>query len=250
MGHHPNTPIWESDTSMSDLFAESADVVTDAAESAPITDATQDTTATPDKGFPDGVPVAEMTDAQRAAYYKHQNRHTDRLRKTLSAFDGVTPDDVAAMRKELEALRAGKAPEAEQSATDDGEQADAEADTSTPATLEQAVEQAVEQARAEAEAELIPLIQSAQLKAAAAQVLRDSDQLSAFLAVANPEAFTSDEDGCTIDEDKVMGHLTALFASAGQQPQQYRSWGQYSGGTPPARPGEAGKAEAAKRFGF
>lgn len=231
---------------MSDLFAETADVVTDGAENAPTTDATQDSTGTPDKGFPDGVPVAEMTDAQRAAYYKHQNRHTDRLRKTLSAFDGVTPDDVAAMRAELEALRAGKAPEAEQSATDD-EQGDAEADTSTPATLEQAVEQA----RAEAEAELIPLIQSAQLKAAAAQVLRDSDQLSAFLAVANPEAFTSDDDGCTIDEEKVMGHLTALFASAGQQStQQYRSWGQYSGGTPPARPGEAGKAEAAKRFGF
>lgn len=233
---------------MSDLFAESADVATDGAEGAPLTDAAQDNPATPDKGFPEGVPVADMTDAQRAAYYKHQNRHTDRLRKTLSAFDGVTPDDVAAMRKELEELRAGKAPEAEQSATDDGEQADAEADTSTAATLEQAVEQA----RAEAEAELIPLIQSAQLKAAAAQVLRDSDQLSAFLAVANPEAFTSDEDGCTIDEEKVMGHLTALFASAGQNsaPQQYRSWGQYSGGTPPARPGEAGKAEAAKRFGF
>ena len=231
---------------MADLFAETADVVTDGAEGAPITDANQDSTATPDKGFPDGVPVAEMTDAQRAAYYKHQNRHTDRLRKTLSAFDGVTPDDVAAMRAELEALRAGKAPEGDPAATDT-EQDDAEANTSTPATT---LEQAVEQARAEAEAELIPLIQSAQLKAAAAQVLRDSDQLSAFLAVAKPEAFTSDEDGCTIDDEKVMGHLTALFASVQQPAPQYRSWGQYSGGTPPARPGEAGKAEAAKRFGF
>lgn len=202
---------------------------TEAAAAAP-----SDTTPT-DKGYPESTPLAEMTDAERAAYWKDQNKHTDRLRKTLAGFKGTTPEDVEAMRQELEQLRSQSPSETPDS--DDGDPADA-------------LEAARAEARAEAENELIPLLRQAQLKSAAALVLRESDQLSAFLAVANPEAFIGD-DGC-IDDDKVMGHLTALFAvqSAPQPTPGYPSWGQHSGGTPPVRPGEAGKAEAAKRFGF
>ena len=66
------------------------------------------------------------------------------------------------------------------------------------------------------------------------------------MAVTDPAKFAG-ENG-EIDEEKVKGHLNALFGAAQQQ--QQRQWGQHSGGTgAPTTPGAAGKAEAQKRFG-
>ncbi len=180
-----------------------------------------------DEGFPENTPVAQMTDAERANYFQFQNRQTD---NKLSAFKGVTPQQVEEMQAELEGLRNEKL-----SASDKA--------------LKEAANTAAVAAKAEAEAAWRPKYQAAQLKSAAGTVIKDSEQLDAFLAFADPAKFVGD-DG-EIDTEKVMGHLTALYGQqqqAGGQ-QQRPAWGQHSGGTPPVKPGEAGKAEASKRFG-
>lgn len=186
----------------------------------------------PDKGFPENTPVADMNPEQRANYYKHQNRQTD---NKLAAFKGVTPEQVAQLQQENETLRNEKL------------SADEKA-------LNAATKKAAEEARAAADAEWRPKYQASELKGLAGQVLK-GEQLKSFMAVTDPAKF-ADENG-VIDEDKVMGHLTAIFGTGGQDQQQghnnghqQRSWGQHSGGTGvPARPGDAGKAAAAQRFG-
>lgn len=85
-----------------------------------------------------------------------------------------------------------------------------------------------------------------QLRTAASQVLSGS-ALDSFVHFADVSKFVGENGG--IDEEKVMGHLTAAFGVSGDQ-QQQRNWGQRSGGTGPAlRPGDGGRAAAAKRFG-
>lgn len=83
-------------------------------------------------------------------------------------------------------------------------------------------------------------------RAIAAQVL-SGDALDAFTNTADTSKFVGDNGH--IDEDKVMGHLTALFGVGPQTDQQQRQWGQHSGPIPGDAPGSGGKAEAAKRFG-
>jgi hypothetical protein len=83
-----------------------------------------------------------------------------------------------------------------------------------------------------------PPTSSQQLKNIAGKVL-SGDALNAFVSVANPKAFAG-ENG-DVDESKVMGHLTAMFAS--------HQGAQASGPTPAGKLGSAGKAEAARRFG-
>lgn len=181
-----------------------------------------------DRGFPENTPVASMTDAERANYYKFQNRQTD---NKLSAFNGVTPEQVTQMAAELESLRGEKL-------------------TADEKAIKAATDKAAADARAAAEAELRPKLDQATVRSIAAQFLT-GDQLSAFVGTVNPAAFYGD--GGEIDTEKVIGHLTALFGAAGTakpEPHQYRSWGQYSGGnSAPSTPGSAGIAEAQKRFG-
>ncbi|WP_407689368.1 hypothetical protein [Mycobacterium sp. HUMS_1102779] len=87
-----------------------------------------------------------------------------------------------------------------------------------------------------------------QLKEVAAQILSGS-QLDAWLSGIDPAKFI-DTDG-QVDEQRVMGSLTALFGVQHDQPggQQRSSWGQHGGQPPGALPGAAGRAEAEKRFG-
>lgn len=183
---------------------------------------------TPDMGFPANTPVSEMTDAQRANYFKHHNRQSD---NKLAAFKGVTPQDVETMQQELENLRNEKL-----SASDKA--------------LKEAATQASEAAKAAADAEWLPKLQAAQLKSIAAPILNDADRLSAFLEMANPANFVG-ENG-EIDEEKVAGRLTSLFGTVqAATAQQARNWGQHSGGTgTPQKPGETGRAAAAKRHGI
>lgn len=197
------------------------------AASQPLASAHPDGQQPNDRGFPENTPLAEMTDAQRANYYKFQNRQTD---NKLSAFNGVTPEQVAQMAAELEALRSEQL-------------------TADERAIKMATDKAAADARAAAEAELRPKLDKATIRSIAAQVLT-GDQLSAFVETANPSAFYGESGD--IDTEKVTTHLTALFGTAQSTPlvSQPRAWGQYSASTPAgSRPGEAGKAAAARRFG-
>lgn len=182
-----------------------------------------------DKGFPENTPVKDMTVEQQAAYFRYQNRQTD---NKLSAFKGVTPEQVQQLQQENETLKNEKL-----------------------SADQKAIKEAEKAARTAADADWRPKLQTAQLRAIASDVLK-GDQLNAWLAGMNPAAFAN-ENG-EIDQEKVMGHLTAAFGVGDQgQQQQYRngqraapSWGQQSGGTGmPARPGEAGRAAVAQRHG-
>jgi hypothetical protein len=90
-----------------------------------------------------------------------------------------------------------------------------------------------------------PPTSTQQLREIAGKVL-DGAALDSFVAVADPKKFAA-ENG-DIDEEKVMGHMTAIFAAG--QPQQRRDWGQGSpAGGPPKQPGDDARSELRKRFG-
>lgn len=82
------------------------------------------------------------------------------------------------------------------------------------------------------------------LRTAASQLL-SGDALNAFVTGADPSKFTG-ADG-QVDQQKVQANIQAVYGITGhQQPNQ----GQHSGGMAPGlRPGDRGKAAAAKRFG-
>jgi hypothetical protein len=176
-----------------------------------------------------------MTDAQKVAYYKHQNRQTD---DKLKGFNGFTPEDVDGMWKRLNTLESERL-------------------TADEKAVKEATTKAATEAKTAAESALRPKLHDAQFRAIAGPVLKERDALDAVMAITDPAKFLG-ADG-DVDEEKVMGHLTALSAvfTGGQgqgQPgngQQPPAWGQNSGGagTPPARPGEAGRAAIAKRHG-
>ena len=88
-----------------------------------------------------------------------------------------------------------------------------------------------------------PPTSSQQLRDIAGKVL-DGTALDSFVAVADPRKFANDIGD--VDEDKVMGHLTALFAT-GQQPQPGPQWGQSSGNPPGDRPGDGARAALKRR---
>lgn len=175
----------------------------------------------PDRGFPDRTPVAEMTIEQRAAYYQHHNRQAD---NKLKAFNGVTPQDVAAMQTRIQELENEKLSESQRAA-------------------QEAANQAAADARSAAEAEWKPKLLTAQLKSAAGTVIKDSEQLTAFMSITDPSKFTG-EDG-QIDEERVRGYLEPIYGSKFQE----RQWGQ-NGSRPPGKSAsDEGLAEA-KRRGF
>lgn len=181
-----------------------------------------------DREFPADTPVADMTDAQKAAYYLHQNRQTD---NKLKAFNGFTPQDVNAMWTQLEESETAKLSASDKAVKD-------------------AATKAAAEAKSAADADWQPKVLAAQLESAASRVIKDDEQLESFLAITDPAKFVG-EDG-SVDKDKVIGHLTALFGGQQQQSsngqRQQKNWGQQSGGQPPSKPGEAGKAAADKRF--
>lgn len=116
---------------------------------------------------------------------------------------------------------------------------------------ERATKEAIEKAKADAEAavkaELGPKYLASELKSIAAGVIRDQDQLKSFMAMVDPTKFVGDDGD--IDEDKVMGHLTALYVGR-DEPKRPPNWGQYSGTQAPEKPGSAGRAALEKRHGI
>ncbi|KLO25896.1 hypothetical protein ABW16_21525 [Mycolicibacter heraklionensis] len=174
----------------------------------------------PEQEFPANTPVAEMTDAQRAAYYKHQNRKAE---ARLAAFKGATPEQVQQLQTRVSEM-------------------EAERETAGERALREAAEAAANEARAAARAEFEPKLHRSQLKAIASQVL-SSDQVDAWLEDVTPSNFVNDSG--EIDEAKVKAKLTALFGAQKSAPP---NWGQH-GATPPGEtPGSAGAAEAKRRL--
>jgi hypothetical protein len=179
-----------------------------------------------DKGFPEGTPLTEMNDAQKAAYWQHYARkHED----TVKAFNGLTPQQVKDLQAKNEQLEAAQL------------SADEKA-------LKQATKEASESARAAAAAEYLPQIQQLQVKSIASQIIQ-GEKLDAFLMIP-PATFVAD-DG-TIDEAKVSALLTSMYGDAGTVPPtgpRHQNFGQFAPPPPGAKPGAAGSAEANKRFG-
>jgi hypothetical protein len=185
-----------------------------------------------DKGFPENTPVAEMSAEQRANYYKHYNRQAD---NKLAAFKGVTPEHVQQMQSRLDELEG-----AQLSASD------------------KAIKDAQKAAREAADAEWRPKLQAAQLRGIVGQVLK-GEELNSWMFGRDPSAFANANGD--IDEEKVMGHLTASHGGQNRQngngqqpPRQQQVWGQQAGAAgvgviPAQQPGQAGLAEAQKRFG-
>lgn len=171
-----------------------------------------------EKGFPENTPVAQMTDAQKAAYYKHQNRQSD---NKLQAFHGFTPDDVNNMWTRIQEFEAERL-------------------TADQKALKEATEQAATAARSEAETEWKAKVQQLQLENIASRVIRDDGQLQAFLAITDPGKFVG-EDG-QIDQEKVKTHLTPFLGTNGD-----RQWGQHGSRPPGKSASEEGLAEARRR---
>ncbi|MEU9806229.1 hypothetical protein [Mycobacterium sp. NPDC050853] len=180
---------------------------------------------TTDKGFPADTPVAQMTDAQQAAYWKHYSREHEGKAKAFSTL-GLTPEQIQQLQE--------RNTELEKAQMDASELA-----------LKEATDKAAAEARAATEADWKPKLLASQLKSAASQVL-SGEQLNEWLDSVDPGKFVG-ENG-EIDESKVMGKLTAIFGQKQEQRQQ-RSWGQFNTGHQSTdTPGAAGRAAAEKRF--
>ena len=178
-----------------------------------------------DRGFPDNTPIADMTAAQQAAYWKfHDRRKSD----TLRAYGGITPEQAAQYKKDAEDARRAQLQPSERA-------------------LEDAKTAAAAAATAAAAQQWAPTM----AKAVIGQFITDEAQRDAVLSGINPSAFVSD-DG-VFDTDRLIGHLTGLQAAFGNsstgsgEEQPPRQWGQH-GSHPPANSGrDEGLAEARRR---
>jgi hypothetical protein len=90
-----------------------------------------------------------------------------------------------------------------------------------------------------------PPTSSQQLRDIAGRVL-EGNALDSFVAVADPRKFANEIGD--VDEAKVMGHLTALFATSQQQPQPPQR-GQHSGYPSGDQPRESGRDALKRRWG-
>lgn len=181
-------------------------------------------------GFPADTPLEQMTEAQRTAYWKHYaRRHED----TVKAFKGMTPQQVADLQAQVDALKTEKL-------------------TADEKALLAAKQEAADAASAAARAELQPKIHELEVKALASTIFgEDTDRLNAFMSVADPKKFLG-EDG-NVDESKVMGSLTAMFGQQSRGPQiqqpRWQNAGQFAPPAPRSEPGANGRAEAQRRSG-
>ena len=190
-------------------------------EPTPIEDAPAPPDA-PEKGFPENTPIVEMTDAERANYFKfHDRRKSDRLK----AYGDITPEQALQWKQEVDEARRNSLQPSERA-------------------LEDARNEAAAAARAQAETEWAGLMTETVIE----QFVTDPQQRQVVLAGLNPAQFMTEG---KFDKNKLIGHMTGLAAAfgagAGTPPRQ---WGQNGVETPPVRPGAAGLAEAQRRQGI
>jgi hypothetical protein len=170
-----------------------------------------------DKGFPADTPVAEMTDAQAAAYWKHQARKHENTAKSRSDYDDLK-------KKAAEADKLRKAAETE---------------------AEKAIREAREAGEAEAAKKAAPKLVAAEFRAAARGLL-DRDQIDDLLEDLNLEKFLTDTG--EVDVDKVEKRVKALAPKkdeSGKRRMPDLGQGKRQSGS---ERGAAGLAEAEKRF--
>lgn len=174
-----------------------------------------------DLGYPKDTPVAEMTVAQQAAYWKHNSRrHEGRFKDIVG---DKTPEQIKADLAELAELKKQQLTPAEQALTEQFEKGKAEGI-------------------------------SAERKAAATAIFRGAleangitgDDLTELSSTFNVDAFIGDNG---VDTTKIA-NFAKRFAPAGKggdQRQRDFGAGRRQQGTPER--GAGGKAEAARRFG-
>lgn len=131
-------------------------------------------------GFPKDTPVAEMTDAQQAAYWKHQSRkHEDRV-KGQADYDTV--------KAERDALKAAGLTENEKA-------------------IEAAKATARDEAKAEARAAIMPQLVTAKFEALVGGRI-PSERLTAILAPLDHTKFLTASG--EVDTDKVQQYVNGL----------------------------------------
>lgn len=212
LGMSKRGPIWPVLGASEDPPADAPPAVTGGEAAAP-------------HGFPAETPVAEMTQEQQTAYWKH---HARKHEGAVKAYGGKTPQQIADLEAQLTTLQAERM-SAEEKA------------------ISEAVAAAQQSTRAEVEQEWQSKYRTARLESLAGRVL-DKDQLKSFMDVVDTAKFLG-EDG-DVDTEKVMGHLTGLYGQTrefGSGLPQHRNWGQNQTRAPGPSGIEQGKAEAAKR---
>ncbi len=193
-------------------------------------DPPQDPPETPAKGFPIGVPVADMTPEEQAAYWKDKARkHENRA----NAYGGLTPKQVTELQQQLQDLQTAQMSETERA-------------------VEAAKQEAADAGRRAAVDEWQPKYREARMEAIAGKFL-DEEQLSSFMAIVDTTKFI-DADSGDIDRDAVMGHLTALYGQPKQREfggalPQHANWGQHSTRRPAASGAELAAEQLARRHG-
>lgn len=165
---------------------------------------------TGDPGFPADTPVADMTDKQQAAYWKHQSRKHENTVKTRADYDAVKAK--AAQFDQLEAA----------------------------SRTEQ--EKAIVAAREAERVRLAPGLVRAEFRAAAKGVLTDAQRDALLEDLDLTKYLTATGE---VDEDKVAKKVTALAPAVGGTTRV--DLGQGHRDTPPTRKGAAGIAEAERR---
>lgn len=172
--------------------------------------------------FPPGTPVKDMEPAEQTAYWKHQARkHEDRVK----AYGETTPEQLS----KLQADAAERQKALDEKKPDDVKALDA----------------AREEGRKEARREAAPRLVGAEIKAVAAGRIA-GPALVALIANLNHENFLTDKG--EVSTDKVT-ELVNGIAPEGDGKKPFPKLGQGPRDQSKVSKKDAGKAEAAKRFG-
>lgn len=176
--------------------------------------------ATPE--FPANTPVSEMEPAEQAAYWRDKARkHEDRNK----AYGGVTPEQLTKLKADAAAHQAAL-------------------DAQKPDDVK-AIDAAREEGRLAATRTMAPRLVGAEIKAVAAGRI-GADALGALIANLNHENFLTDKG--EVSTDKVT-ELVNTIAPEGTGKQKFPNLGQGPRDQSKASKKDAGKAEAARRFG-
>jgi hypothetical protein len=175
-----------------------------------------------DKGFPEGVPLEQMTAEQREAYWKHYARQHEQRNKDLLALANGSYDELKQKVEGYEQLR-------QQQMTEH----------------EQAVEQAKQQARTKTLSEVGGKLVAAEIRAHAAGRL-DDDKLTTLVNSLNHEQFLTDTGD--VDTDRVKSLVDGIVPADGAGNSSHPNLGQgRRQGQPSDRGIEAGRERARQR---
>lgn len=176
-----------------------------------------------DKGYPDNTPVADMNDAQKAAYYLAQSRKwEDQARGKAEPTTDFLKGLKSAADKAAELEAAGKS----------------EAEKATAAAVEQAKKETREATLREASESTAKTLLEGALK------VRGHKDVASALQFVNVNAFVKDGE---VDHDQIVAYADQLAGKPGET--KGPDFGSGRRGNPTgAKPGDAGRAEAERRY--